>query len=77
MKEHCPLSLRIIFDMMIKPAPSVTESIIQDFRVGHWMMREDDFYEGVRCMLVDKGSKPQWKYKDPLEIDQKYIDRIL
>lgn len=23
-------------------------------------LQEKDFYEGVRCLLVDKGSKPVW-----------------
>lgn len=24
--------------------------------------RDDDFYEGIRTVLVEKGSKPNWKH---------------
>lgn len=31
-------------------------------------MDEQEFYEGVRCALVDKGDKPNWMYKNVLDV---------
>jgi hypothetical protein len=37
-------------------------------------MDEPEFYEGVRCMLVDKGATPSWMYKHVLDIEDSVID---
>ncbi|WP_286267861.1 enoyl-CoA hydratase/isomerase family protein [Thalassotalea atypica] len=33
-----------------------------------------EFYEGVRALLIDKDSNPQWKYKNIADVDAKTID---
>ena len=36
--------------------------------------QEKDFYEGVRCMLVDKGSKPVWSPKTLEEVTPETVE---
>jgi len=31
-------------------------------------MDGDEFFEGVRCVLIDRNDTPLWKYSDPLLI---------
>ena len=38
-------------------------------------MENPDFYEGVRCALVDKKDKPNWRHKSPFDVAQEEIDR--
>jgi 3-hydroxyisobutyryl-CoA hydrolase len=38
-------------------------------------MEGDDFFEGVRTVLIDKNDKPKWKYNSPLDVPQAEIDR--
>lgn len=38
-------------------------------------MENPDFYEGVRCTLVDKKATPNWRYKSPFDVPQEEIDR--
>ena len=32
-------------------------------------MEETEFFEGVRCQLIDRGDKPKWMYNHVLDID--------
>lgn len=71
-----PLSLRIIFEQ-IKRAPygNLRDAFITDFRIAQRYtafslsslietrcMEDSEFFEGVRCLLVDRKDKPKWKY---------------
>lgn len=33
-----------------------------DYAVSQRFMEGKDFFEGVRCTLVDKGAKPKWTH---------------
>ena len=42
-------------------------------------MQGNDFFEGVRCTLVDRNDKPKWTYKSiedvPREEVEKYFEK--
>lgn len=65
--RHSPTSLAIALrQMQIGPDLSLDEVIKLEFRLMVRMMKSDDFYEGVRAVLVDKDREPKW---NPSEID--------
>jgi len=37
-------------------------------------MEGHDFFEGVRCLLKEKGAKPSWEYKMMSKVPQEIID---
>lgn len=37
-------------------------------------MQAEEFFEGVRCLLVDRGDEPQWKYERASMVPQHEID---
>lgn len=38
-------------------------------------MQDLDFFEGVRCTLVDKKDKPKWKYRTPFEMSEEEVEK--
>ena len=37
-------------------------------------MEGTEFYEGVRCLLIDKGDTPKWEFKHVLDIEDSVVD---
>ncbi len=62
LSQKAPFSLKITL-AQIQKAKSMTmaECVKMDYcLVGHFI-RDHDFYEGVRALLVDKDKSPQWQ----------------
>lgn len=38
-------------------------------------MQDKDFFEGVRCVLVDKKDTPKWKYTNPFEMSDSEVEK--
>eukprot|EP01017_Pseudomicrothorax_dubius_P020250 TRINITY_DN22154_c0_g1_i1.p1 TRINITY_DN22154_c0_g1~~TRINITY_DN22154_c0_g1_i1.p1 ORF type:complete len:384 (+),score=120.09 TRINITY_DN22154_c0_g1_i1:120-1271(+) len=75
--EASPISLRIIFEQYRrgKQLKSFREGLVSDFRVMQHFMAGRDFFEGVRCTLIDKKDKPNWTYKSIDQISEQEINR--
>lgn len=61
LQQKSPLSLSVTFSMMQK-AQSMTlaQCLEMDYQLAQSFMNSDDFYEGVRAMVVDKDKNPRW-----------------
>ena len=57
-----PTSLEITF-RAIREARSKTvrECLITDFRIAQRLMRQHDYFEGVRALIIDKDRRPAWQ----------------
>lgn len=57
-----PTSMQVIFTLLHKAKRyGVKKSLAMEFRLSQRFVRDYDFFEGIRSVLVDKDNKPQWQ----------------
>lgn len=86
--EKAPLSLKVTLEQIHKAKSlSMADCIKMDYCLVSHFMKENDFYEGVRALLIDKDKTPKWqpdclervtpaKVADYFECDQDTLDLI-
>jgi hypothetical protein len=78
MKEVCPVSIELVHRLITETKNmSLKECFIRDFQVIEHMVVSDDFKEGVRCVLVEKGSKANWSALDLFSVKEEQVQRFL
>ena len=61
-RAKSPTSLRIALQQMRRGKDWSFEECMQaEFRIVSRVIREHDFYEGVRAVIVDKDNRPRWQ----------------
>jgi enoyl-CoA hydratase len=61
-RAKSPISLRIALEQMRRGKDWSFEECMQaEFRIVSRIIREHDFYEGVRAVIVDKDNRPRWR----------------
>lgn len=80
LKRSSPTSLRVTLQL-IRTArnSSRADCLKMDFRLTINALKgtvTDDFYEGIRAIVVDKDNAPKWNPKTTLEVTQENVDLL-
>lgn len=70
-----PTSLHVTFrQIQAGEVLSMDECMRMEFRILNRMLKNHDFYEGIRAVLVDKTQDPRWKPASLDDVDAAAID---
>lgn len=76
LRQKAPLSLKVTLAQIQKAkSMSLADCVKMDYCLVSQFMRDADFYEGIRALLVDKDKTPHWQPKTlELVTDAKVAD---
>lgn len=75
MRQKSPTSLAVAFrEINAGQTMSMADCVRMEYRIVNRMLRGNDFYEGIRTVLVDKGAKPNWKPAALDEVDPAQVE---
>ncbi|MFB9949438.1 enoyl-CoA hydratase/isomerase family protein [Rhizobium puerariae] len=75
--RRSPTSLKLALRMLRlgRQSSSLVECLEREFTVGSEILRNHDFYEGVRAAIIDKDRNPQWRPAKLEEVSEADLDR--
>lgn len=78
MAKSSPLSLAVTLELFNRSSRWDLATCFQAeyVLVTHFVHGEGDFFEGVRAMLIDRGSTPQWRYSKVEEVPPDVVQRF-
>jgi len=82
LRRASPSSIKVAFRQISegKRLKSLSECLNMEFRLVNRCCQYDDFYEGVRALLIDRDNKPNWNPSTLEEVSddlvQTYFDNL-
>lgn len=68
--DNCPLSLALTFRQLRDgPTLSFDDAIRREYRMACRSLADDNIYEGIRALVIDKDRKPAWTPMSLAEVD--------
>lgn len=75
MLSKSPFSLKITLKQQIDCADmSIEQCLKVDTILANNFLKHDDFYEGIRSVLIDRDNNPQYKYKTLSDVSDEVVE---
>ncbi|MFN3190253.1 MAG: enoyl-CoA hydratase/isomerase family protein [Aureliella sp.] len=59
--KRCPFSLAVVLELLRRGGKlNLAEALEMEFQLSQNIIARDDFYEGIRAVLIDKDQSPKW-----------------
>ena len=70
----CPVTAQLIYAQIQRGKHlSLKQVFLRELKMAFACIRNPDFREGVRALLIDKDGKPNWSYQSVAEVPDKYL----
>lgn len=74
-RKASPFSLKVAFHQVRNTGkPSLEEALALDARIARIFLQREEFYEGIRALLIDKDGKPKWSTATLAEVSDDEVD---
>lgn len=75
LNKMSPTSLKVTMRLLIEGANlSLAQDLKSEYRLSQRFMQDNDFYEGVRAVVVDKDQNPKWNPAHIEDVTQEKLD---
>jgi len=75
LSKMCPTSMKITIRQLEEGAKlNLGEVLKMEYRLTQRFMEDNDFYEGIRAMLIDRDNCPRWSYSQPDDVPEYVVD---
>jgi enoyl-CoA hydratase/carnithine racemase len=75
LKGGCPITAHLVFEQLKRGKYlSLREVFDMERKISAQCMRQEDFYEGVRALLIDKDKSPKWTHTSVADVPQGFVD---
>jgi enoyl-CoA hydratase len=78
LSKRSPLSLKVTFELQKrgKDFRSLKDALTVEYRVATHLIRQHDFAEGVRAVVVDKDQSPRWRPATLEDVDDALVQAM-
>jgi enoyl-CoA hydratase len=76
MERASPASLKIVFRQLGQGAGmDIEQALALEYRIIHHLLAGEDFYEGVRSVVIDKDRNPRWSFASLEQVSEAEVER--
>jgi enoyl-CoA hydratase len=61
--------------MALGAGMEIEGALALEFRLMQNILEGEDFYEGVRAVVVEKDRKPRWRFASLAEVSEEEVER--
>jgi enoyl-CoA hydratase/carnithine racemase len=75
LSKGCPITAHLVFEQLTRAKHlSLAQVFIMERNISAQCMKQADFYEGVRALLIDKDKSPRWTHESIAQVDKEFIE---
>lgn len=79
LRERSPLALKVTHRQITEglKAANFEDVMRMEYRIARRMIRQPDFSEGIRAVVIDKDNKPEWQPATLAWVSDEMVDDVL